>query len=112
MSLRARLVGDNVCTCLMCEGLDIFYYINNVGKTLLLGLPQKQNGLPTGYITLLSVISLLKRRVERYGLLMMAMLIGPLMGVKDPGKVRNSRVAKLRIVLIPILIHVKKFIPR
>ena len=34
----------------------------------------------------------------------MAMLVGPLMGVKDPGKVQNWRVAKSLIVLIPILI--------
>ena len=38
----------------------------------------------------------------------MAMLVGPLMGVKDPGKVRNRRVTKSRIVLIiPIFIPVK-----
>ena len=34
----------------------------------------------------------------------MAMLAGPLIDVKDPGKVRNRRVAKSWIVLIPILI--------
>ena len=33
----------------------------------------------------------------------MAMLVGPLMDVKDPGKIRNRRVAKSRIGLIPIL---------
>ena len=45
----------------------------------------------------------------------MAMLVGPLMVVKDPGKIRNRRVAKSRIFLIPIfiiLILVKKFVPR
>ena len=93
--------------------------INNVGRTLLLGLPPKQDGRPIGYITLLSSISPLKRGVQRlwrliYGLRTMAMLVGPLMAVNDPGKVRNRRVAKSRIVLllIIILILVKTFIPR
>ena len=86
--------------------------LNNVGRTLLLGLPQKQNGYPIGYITLLSVISPLKHAVQHlwrfiYGLLMMAMLVELLMGVKDPGKVQNQRVIKLWIVTILI----KKFIP-
>ena len=89
-----------------------FCCINNVDKTLLLGLPRKQNGCPIGYIMLLSIISPLKRGVQRlwrlmYGLLTMAMLVGPLMGIKDTGKVRNRRVAKLRIFLIPILIFVE-----
>ena len=44
-----------------------------------------------------------------YGLLTMAMLVGPLMGIKDPGKVRNRRVAKSRIVLL-ILILVKSLL--
>ena len=39
--------------------------INDVGRTLLLGLPRKQNGCPIGYIMFLSVISPLKRRVQR-----------------------------------------------
>ena len=34
----------------------------------------------------------------------MAMLVGPLMAVNDPGKVRNRRVAKSRIVLLLLLI--------
>ena len=80
---------------------------------LILGLPQKQNGRPVGYITLLSIIFPLKRRVRRlcrliYGLLTMAMLIGPLMDVKDHGKVRNWRVAKLCIVFIIILLILVK----
>ena len=59
----------------------------------------KQNGRTIGYITILSIISPLKGGVQRlrtliYGLLTMAMLDGPLMSVNDPGKVRNSRVAK------------------
>ena len=42
----------------------------------------------------------------------MAMLAGPLIGVKDLGKVRNRRVAKSRIVLlILIVLLVKTFIP-
>ena len=95
--------------------------INNVDKTLLLGLPRKQNGRPIGYITLLSVISPLKHGVQRlwrliYGLLTMAMLVGPLMGVKDPGKVQNRRVAESRIVLLILLLLiillVKTFISR
>ena len=41
------------------------------------------------------------------------MLVGPLMDIKDSGKVRNRRVAKSRLVLIPILIIlVKWLIPR
>ena len=44
------------------HGLN-FGSINNVGRTLL-GLPWKQNGCPMGYITLLSVISPLKRGVQ------------------------------------------------
>ena len=39
--------------------------INNVDKMLLLGLPQKQNGCPIGYIMLLWIISPLKRGVRR-----------------------------------------------
>ena len=35
--------------------------INNVGRTLLLGFPPKQNGRPIGYITLLTLISPSKR---------------------------------------------------
>ena len=93
----------------------IVLLIINVDKTLILTLPRKQNGHPIGYITLLSIISPLKRGVRHlrrliYGLLTMAMLVWPLMVVKDPGKVRNQRVAKLRIVLVPILILVKMFI--
>ena len=42
-------------------------------------------------------------RLPRFdGLLTMARLVEPLMGVTDPGNVRNWRVAKSRIVLIPI----------
>ena len=45
---------------------------------LILVLPQKQNGRPIGYITLLKLI----------------------LGVRDIGKVPNQKVAKLRIVLL------------
>ena len=78
----------------------------------------RNHGRPFGYITFLSIISLLKRGLQPlwrliYGLLTIAILVGPLMSVKDPGNVRNRRVAKSRIVLrIPILILVKTFIPR
>ena len=49
-----------------------------------------------------------------YALLKVAMLVGLLMAVKNPGKVQNRRVAKSRIVLlilIIILILDKTFIP-
>ena len=63
--------------------------IINVDKTLILALPRKQNRRPIGYITLLSIISPLKRRVLRlqsliYALLTMVMLAEPLTGVKGP----------------------------
>ena len=35
--------------------------IINVGRTLILGLPRKQDGRPVGYITLLTLISRPKR---------------------------------------------------
>ena len=68
--------------------------IINVGRTVILGLPRKQNGRPVGYITPLALISPLKRGVQHlrrpiYGLLTMAVLVGLLMGIKDPGKVQN-----------------------
>ena len=36
-------------------------------------------------------------------------VVGPLMRVKDPDKVRNQRVAKSRIVLIPIILILVKY---
>ena len=83
--------------------------------TLILGLPRKQNGRPIGYITLLLIISPLKHGVQGlgmliYGLLTMAMLVKPLMGVKDSGKVRNQRVAKSQIVLLLIIIFLLNLI--
>ena len=39
-----------------CSG-SYSYSFNSVGKTLLLGLPRKQDGRPIGYIMLLSLIS-------------------------------------------------------
>ena len=51
------------------------------------------------YISAKTQISALIRRLI-YGLLTMAMIVGPLMGVKDLGKVRNRRVVKSQIVLI------------
>ena len=87
----------------------ILIIIINVNKTLILGLPRKQNGRPVGYITLLPIVSPLERGVRSsrrlvHGLLKMTMPVGPLMDVKDPSKVRNRRVAKSIIVLIPLLI--------
>ena len=56
-----------------------FHLIINVGKTLILGMPRKQNGHPIGYIVLLTLISPLKCGVQRlrrliYGQLLMAKL--------------------------------------
>ena len=87
---------------------SLYVCIINIGRILMLALPRKQNGHPNGYIMLLSIISVLKRSVQHlwrliYGLLTMAMLVGPLMGVKDPGKVQNQRVAKSRIFLLILL---------
>ena len=68
----------------------IVLLINNVDKTLILTLPRKQIGLLT-----------------------MAMLVGPLMGVTDHGKVRNRRVAKSQIFhLILIITSNKKFLEK
>ena len=57
---------------------------------LLLGLPQKQIDRHIGYVELLLLISQLKCLVEHlcrliYGLLMMAMIVGPLMCDKQQG---------------------------
>ena len=86
-------------TCYKPAVVKSFLSINNLGRTLLM---RKQNGRPGGYMTLLWVISRLKREVHRllrliYGLLTMAMLTAPLIG-----KVQNRPVSKSRIVLIPI----------
>ena len=40
--------------------------IINVGKTLILGLPRKQDGRPVGYITLLMLISRPNRGVTNF----------------------------------------------
>ena len=40
----------------------------------------------------------------------MAMLVGPLLGVKDPSKVRNGRVALWQIVLVPIINNVGRML--
>ena len=57
-------------------------HIINVGRTLILGLPRNQNRCPIGYITLLSIISLLKLGVQClwsliYNLLPTPILVGP-----------------------------------
>ena len=87
----------------------ISYFIINVGRMLILELPQKQNGHPIGYIMLLTLIHV-SRLIN--GLLLMAKLAKPLMDVRNAGKVQNRKVAKSQIVLIPILILIKKFIAR
>ena len=40
--------------------------IINVGRTLILGLPRKQDGRPVGYITLLTLISRSNRGVKNF----------------------------------------------
>ena len=40
--------------------------IINVGRTLILGLPRKQDGRPVGYITLLRLISRPNRGVKNF----------------------------------------------
>ena len=40
--------------------------INNVGRTLLLGSPPRQNGRPVGYITLLTLISPPNRALKNF----------------------------------------------
>ena len=40
--------------------------IINVGRTLILGLPRKQDGRPVGYITLLTLISRPNRGVKNF----------------------------------------------
>ena len=40
--------------------------INNVGRTLLSGLPRKQDGRPVGYITFLTLISRPNRGVKNF----------------------------------------------
>ena len=46
--------------------LLILLLINNDGRTLLLGLPRKQDGRPVGYITLLTLISRPNRGVKNF----------------------------------------------
>ena len=79
--------------------------MNNVHRTLLLGLPRKQNGhLRWMYYASNAYISA-NRRLQHlwrllYGLLVVAKLTGALMAVKDTSKVWNQKVAKFQIVLI------------
>ena len=44
----------------------IIIIIINVGRTLILGLPRKQDGRPVGYITLLTLISRPNRGVKNF----------------------------------------------
>ena len=46
--------------------LILLILIINVGRTLILGLPRKQDGRPVGYITLLTVISRPNRGVKNF----------------------------------------------
>ena len=46
--------------------LLIILLIINVGRTLILGLPRKQDGRPVGYITLLMLISRPNRGVKNF----------------------------------------------
>ena len=83
---------------------QIVLLIINVGRTLILGLPRKQDGRPVGHITLLTIISRSNRGVKHIcGPLPMAILTGLLIGVNDTGKVRNRKVAKSQIVLLLII---------
>ena len=90
-----------------------FKIMNNVGRTLLLGLPQKQNGRPIVYIMLLMLISRPKRSLSHlwgllYGLLPMAKIAEPFLVVRITGKVPNRKVAKSRIVLLVLVIVLDK----
>ena len=84
--------------------------INSVGTTLLLGLPPKQDGRPIGYITLRTLIPSPKRRLSHLwrlicGLLRMAKLVEPLMGVGNIGKVPNRKVAKSHFVVLVLVLN-------
>ena len=46
--------------------LILIIIIINVGRTLILGLPRKQDGRPVGYITLLTPISRPNRGVKNF----------------------------------------------
>ena len=46
--------------------LLLLILIINVGRTLILGLPRKQDGRPVGYITLLTLISRPNRGVKNF----------------------------------------------
>ena len=46
--------------------LVLLILIINVGRTLILGLPRKQDGRPVGYITLLTLISRPNRGVKNF----------------------------------------------
>ena len=61
--LGNNFTGEKLAFVIQCTIHE--FIINNVGRTLLLGLPRKQNGHPIGYIMLLSDISPLKRGVQR-----------------------------------------------
>ena len=89
--------------------LRIFLIIINVGRTLVLGLPQKQNGRPIGYITLLTLTSRPKRTLSHirellYGVLPIAKLAQPLLVSRHTCKVPNRKVAKSNFLLLLVLV--------
>ena len=69
--------------------------IINIGRTLILELPPKQNTHPIGYITLLALTSQLKCRLPtyelNYGLVPMEKLAELLMGVRNTGKAQSEK---------------------
>ena len=73
--------------------------INNFGRTLLLGLPQKQNGHPILCITLLALIVKAYPWSTNDG-----KSSWTVMGFKDTGKVQCQKVEKLQNVLILVLL--------
>ena len=92
---------------------------SDVGRTLLLGAPGKQNGQPVECFTLPTLISPPKRGFQYlwsliYGLLPMAKLTVPLICVRDTGKVRNrewqNRELLLFLFLSKSLFHDSSFV--
>ena len=57
---------DKVLNQKVAKSQIVLLLINNVGRTLLLGLPRKQDVRPVGYITLLTLISRPNRGVKNF----------------------------------------------
>ena len=88
--------------CSTAKFFRITVLLTSVGQD---GLPRKQNGRPIGYITLLTLISRPKRTLSHlrrliYGLLRMAKLAEPLMGVRNTSKVPSRKLAKSHFLLL------------